>query len=88
MHFPSPVLQVNVSVTDINDNPPSFEVSSVSVSVSEEAKGGTPIYVARAEDKDLGRNGEITYALTKWTGRHKHFEVSELRRGFSPCMLT
>ncbi|NWS23637.1 PCD23 protein, partial [Polioptila caerulea] len=55
--------QVNISVTDINDNPPVFRTKSDKVTISHTQPPGTAVYIARAEDKDSGLNGAIKYSI-------------------------
>ena len=56
-------LLVNISVTDINDNPPLFDQSDYSASINETSQPGSSIVQVRATDQDAGANGEITYRL-------------------------
>ncbi|KFO72827.1 Protocadherin-23, partial [Cuculus canorus] len=56
--------QVNISVIDVNDNPPVFLTKSDKVTISHTQPPGTAIYIAHAEDKDSGLNGEIKYSIT------------------------
>ncbi|NWT34788.1 PCD23 protein, partial [Cardinalis cardinalis] len=55
--------QVNISVTDINDNPPVFLTKSDKVTVSHTQPPGTAVYIAHAEDKDSGLNGAVKYSI-------------------------
>ncbi|NXY31090.1 PCD23 protein, partial [Pomatorhinus ruficollis] len=55
--------QVNISVTDINDNPPVFPTKSDKVTISHTQPPGTAVYIAHAEDKDSGLNGAIKYSI-------------------------
>ncbi|NXB49606.1 PCD23 protein, partial [Leucopsar rothschildi] len=55
--------QVNISVTDINDNPPVFLTKSGKVTISHTQPPGTAIYIAHAEDKDSHLNGAIKYSI-------------------------
>ncbi|NXQ32054.1 PCD23 protein, partial [Alaudala cheleensis] len=55
--------QVNISVTDINDNPPVFPTKSDKVTISHTQPPGTAVYIAHAEDKDSGLNGAIKYRI-------------------------
>ncbi|NWZ41763.1 PCD23 protein, partial [Brachypodius atriceps] len=55
--------QVNISVTDVNDNPPVFPTKSDQVTISHTQPPGTAVYIARAEDKDSGLNGAIKYSI-------------------------
>ncbi|XP_033920339.1 protocadherin-23 [Melopsittacus undulatus] len=55
--------QVNISVIDINDNPPVFLTRSDKVTISHTQPPGTAVYIAHAEDKDSGLNGAIKYSI-------------------------
>ncbi|NWH79199.1 PCD23 protein, partial [Piaya cayana] len=55
--------QVNISVIDVNDNPPVFLTKSDVVTISHTQPPGTAVYVAHAEDKDRGLNGKIKYSI-------------------------
>ncbi|KAM6206681.1 protocadherin-23 [Sarcoramphus papa] len=55
--------QVNISVIDINDNPPVFLTKSDKVTISNTQLPGTAVYIAHAEDKDSGLNGAIKYSI-------------------------
>ncbi|NXO40375.1 PCD23 protein, partial [Locustella ochotensis] len=55
--------QVNISVTDINDNAPVFPTKSDKVTISHTQPPGTAVYIAHAEDKDSGLNGAIKYSI-------------------------
>ncbi|PKU47422.1 protocadherin-23 [Limosa lapponica baueri] len=55
--------QVNISVIDINDNPPVFLTQSDKVTISHTQPPGTAVYIAHAEDKDSGLNGAIKYSI-------------------------
>ncbi|XP_009704464.1 PREDICTED: protocadherin-23, partial [Cariama cristata] len=55
--------QVNISVIDVNDNPPIFPTKSDKVTVSHTQPPGTAVYIAHAEDRDSGLNGAIKYSI-------------------------
>ncbi|KFQ29003.1 Protocadherin-23, partial [Merops nubicus] len=55
--------QVNISVMDVNDNPPVFLTRSDKVTISHTQPPGTTVYIAHAEDKDSGLNGVIKYSI-------------------------
>ncbi|NXI90142.1 PCD23 protein, partial [Psophia crepitans] len=55
--------QVNISVIDVNDNPPVFLTKSDKVTISCTQPPGTAVYIAHAEDKDSGLNGAIKYSI-------------------------
>ncbi|XP_048389754.2 protocadherin-23 isoform X2 [Stegostoma tigrinum] len=55
--------QVNITITDVNDNAPAFYQESESITISKNTLPGTVIFVAYAEDKDSGLNGMVMYSL-------------------------
>lgn len=57
-------LQVNIDIEDINDSVPSFESSTVRISVPENFELGMPFYVVSASDRDSGKSGTVTYRLS------------------------
>lgn len=57
-------LQVNVTILDVNDNPPIFDQSDFSVSLNESVPPGTTVLKVTATDSDLGDNCKITYEVT------------------------
>ncbi|KAK1803047.1 hypothetical protein P4O66_021580, partial [Electrophorus voltai] len=54
-----------VTVTDINDNAPSFSHQQYEASVSENSTVGTDVISVNGTDTDEGPNGAVTYHLTK-----------------------
>ncbi|XP_036911122.1 protocadherin Fat 1 isoform X1 [Sturnira hondurensis] len=54
---------LDVRVLDANDNPPEFLQESYFVEVSEDKEVDSEIIQVEATDKDLGRNGQVTYSL-------------------------
>ncbi|XP_022249667.1 cadherin-related tumor suppressor-like [Limulus polyphemus] len=58
-------LQVNVTVLDVNDNPPLFDHSDYSVSLNESLPPGTTVLQVHATDNDIGDNAKITYFLSQ-----------------------
>lgn len=61
-------LQVNVTILDVNDNPPIFDHSDYAVSLDESVPPGTSVLQVMATDNDLGDNAKITYYLAD----HEH----------------
>ena len=57
------LFQVNISITDVNDNAPNFAVDSIEIPVKEDTSLDSNIYMIHAEDKDSGRNGVVRYLL-------------------------
>uniref|UniRef100_A0ACB8EBN7 Uncharacterized protein n=1 Tax=Sphaerodactylus townsendi TaxID=933632 RepID=A0ACB8EBN7_9SAUR len=56
---------ISVKISDINDNPPSFEKPSYTAYVPENNPSGVSIFMVKASDKDLDRNAQITYSILK-----------------------
>ncbi|KAL7855856.1 hypothetical protein AOLI_G00194600 [Acnodon oligacanthus] len=55
--------QVNISITDTNDNPPVFPKTSDLITISYNTPPGTVLFLAHAHDADSGTNGQIRYSL-------------------------
>ena len=55
---------VNVTINDVNDNTPAFASDKVEVYAVENWPVGHDVYLARAEDKDIGDNAKIVYTIT------------------------
>nr|XP_057919318.1 protocadherin gamma-A11-like isoform X25 [Doryrhamphus excisus] len=60
---PMEFYSVTVEITDINDNPPSFEKNNVQFKISESAVNGAKFILDRAIDEDVGLNGLQSYKL-------------------------
>ena len=58
-------ITVNVTILDLNDNPPTFSRQRYTASVPENATVGTGVVTVAAADPDLGNNGEVTYAINR-----------------------
>ncbi|XP_075682865.1 cadherin-10-like [Rhinoderma darwinii] len=54
---------VNISLTDVNDNPPRFTQNTYHLSVSESSPTGTAVGHIKAVDADIGRNAEVRYRV-------------------------
>ncbi|XP_016121587.1 protocadherin alpha-10-like, partial [Sinocyclocheilus grahami] len=59
--------RVVIKVTDVNDNKPEIEVTSLSNLVPEDSKSGTVISLISVSDKDSGANGKIVCSLSEGT---------------------
>lgn len=55
--------EVNITVIDVNDNHPVFPKASDEVQIPQTTLPGTALYLARAQDKDSGKNGFIRYTI-------------------------
>ncbi|KAK3552271.1 hypothetical protein QTP86_007154 [Hemibagrus guttatus] len=60
-------LQVNVTVQDVNDNPPMFDLEQYQTSVFEDAAVGSSVLQVVATDQDEGANADIRYYLDEGT---------------------
>ena len=58
------VMEVNIAVGDANDHGPRFLNSTYTVVMPESARPQANIVRVMAEDKDIGKNGEIRYHLS------------------------
>ncbi|KAI7801780.1 protocadherin-10b isoform X1 [Triplophysa rosa] len=61
---PLELFRVEIEVVDINDNPPSFPETDITVEISESATPGTRFPLESAYDPDVGSNALRTYDIT------------------------
>ncbi|KAA0719256.1 Cadherin-18 Cadherin-14 [Triplophysa tibetana] len=59
---------VNITLTDVNDNPPRFPQKNYQLYVPESAQVGKAVGKIKANDEDLGINAEMTYKITNEEG--------------------
>ncbi|XP_033222286.1 protocadherin-like wing polarity protein stan isoform X3 [Belonocnema kinseyi] len=59
----SDTTDVEISITDVNDNAPTFELPQYQGSVVEDVLVGTSVLKVTAEDADIGLNGKVRYSL-------------------------
>ncbi|KAK3596475.1 hypothetical protein CHS0354_000944 [Potamilus streckersoni] len=67
-------LFINVTVIDVNDNPPRFTAPSYNITVNEDVSNGSMILTVLATDLDKGYNGLVNYRLSP----HQINEIFEL----------
>lgn len=60
----SSTVQVNIEVSDVNDNSPVFEKFGYEASINENSPLQTIVVHVVANDQDQGLLGEITYTIT------------------------
>ena len=58
-------MTVNVTILDLNDNPPSFLQQRYFATVPENVTVGASVIQVSAEDPDHGDNGEVTYTINR-----------------------
>ncbi|TRY71397.1 hypothetical protein DNTS_003448, partial [Danionella cerebrum] len=56
-------ITLNIQVSDINDNPPTFETQTYEVYLRENNKADTSVCSVRATDPDWRQNGTVLYSL-------------------------
>jgi protocadherin-16/23 len=72
-------LAVNVTILDLNDNPPTFEQQRYHATLAENATVGTSVLSVTAADPDSGPNGEVTYAINRrQSDSQELFAIDEL----------
>ncbi|KAG8442499.1 hypothetical protein GDO86_011333 [Hymenochirus boettgeri] len=55
---------VNITLTDVNDNPPRFSQNSYHLSVPESSAIGSTLGHIKVTDADIGKNAEVEYRIT------------------------
>uniref|UniRef100_A0A3Q2XS24 FAT atypical cadherin 3a n=1 Tax=Hippocampus comes TaxID=109280 RepID=A0A3Q2XS24_HIPCM len=73
----SSLVNVTITVLDINDNPPVFERRDQSVTIPEDVVVGTKMLTVYAASKDIGTNAEITYSIRSGN-EHGKFNIHSL----------
>ena len=58
-------LSVNISIVDVNDNPPIFDHSDYVVSLNESVPPGTTVLQVTATDNDALENARVTYYISE-----------------------
>ncbi|MED6280206.1 Cadherin-18 [Characodon lateralis] len=66
---------INVTLTDVNDNPPKFPQKNYQLYVPESAQVGKPVGKIKANDDDLGVNADIKYSIINSEGANT-FSIS------------
>ncbi|KAK5897966.1 hypothetical protein CgunFtcFv8_015424 [Champsocephalus gunnari] len=66
---------VNVTLGDINDNPPMFDQRLYQMSIPEAAPVGSVVGRIWAKDRDIGLNAEMVYSIIDGDGRDQ-FDIS------------
>ncbi|XP_006629688.1 protocadherin-10 isoform X2 [Lepisosteus oculatus] len=61
---PLELFRVEIEIVDINDNPPGFPETDITVEISESATPGTRFPLESAFDPDVGTNALRTYEIT------------------------
>ncbi|XP_070798674.1 cadherin-6 isoform X2 [Pituophis catenifer annectens] len=59
---------VNITLTDVNDNPPRFPQSAYQFKIGESAPLNSPIGRIKANDADVGPNAEMEYSILEGDG--------------------
>ncbi|XP_043113931.1 protocadherin gamma-C3-like [Puntigrus tetrazona] len=59
---------LSVQVSDVNDNPPEFNLNPIELYMIENNAAGSPILTLSAFDKDLNENSVISYQIIKGNG--------------------
>ncbi|CAI9733513.1 protocadherin beta-15-like isoform X2 [Octopus vulgaris] len=73
------ILNINISIIDLNDNPPVFSKPLYNISIQSTYHKSKPIIVLSVTDADAGENGKITFHFSPKTSdlAKSYFEVNE-----------
>uniref|UniRef100_A0A8C2Z3H7 Cadherin-12 n=1 Tax=Cyclopterus lumpus TaxID=8103 RepID=A0A8C2Z3H7_CYCLU len=69
---------INITLTDVNDNPPMFPQKNYQLYVPESAQVGKAVGKIKANDEDLGINADIKYSIINSEGANM-FSISTER---------
>ncbi|XP_012727358.2 protocadherin gamma-A9 [Fundulus heteroclitus] len=72
------VCKVIIDVLDINDNPPTINIMSVSSIISEDVKVGTVLSMINVQDPDSNENGKVHCTLDQ----HNYFKITSTSKHF------
>ncbi|GAB1604047.1 putative protocadherin beta-18 [Argonauta hians] len=75
------ILEVQIFVTDINDNTPVFSDSRNNISIKNTHPENVPILVLSATDLDSGNNGNVSYQFNSKTSENAKEKFKLLRNG-------
>ncbi|KAM9331907.1 cadherin-18 [Pholidichthys leucotaenia] len=64
---------INITLMDVNDNPPKFPQKNYQLVVLESAQVGKPVGKIKAVDEDLGVNADIKYSIMNSEGANTFF---------------
>ncbi|CAI9733468.1 protocadherin beta-15-like [Octopus vulgaris] len=72
------ILDIEISVIDVNDNRPTFTQKSYNTTISDTHHISSPVFVLSATDLDSGQNGNINYFLHRNTNEYdkKYFKLN------------
>lgn len=74
------ILDVYITVTDINDNTPVFSKKVYNVSIENEVSDMSPVAILFARDLDSGHKGKVSYHFSSQTSDivKTHFKLNEI----------
>ena len=73
----SSVINVNIAIDDVNDNPPRFEQNPIRVSVVENKPIGSTIHTFTTTDADSGTRGRAKYTIVSQSLNESLFRINE-----------
>ena len=75
---PKDILNVHITVSDVNDNPPIFSENVYNVTIKNKPDATLPVTTLSVKDLDLGKNGKIVYSFSSKTSdiAKSHFDLN------------
>jgi hypothetical protein len=55
---------LTIKIIDENDNPPQFTENLYTRKIKEDSSNGAVVVTLKADDKDIGLNGKVSYIIT------------------------
>ena len=68
---------VDITLTDVNDNPPFLPTTLYSATISEEAAVGSTVLIVSASDRDSGNNGKLVFNIIGVEPSNPPFALSD-----------
>ena len=73
----SSIVNVNIAVDDVNDNPPRFDQNPIRVTVVENKPIGSTVHTFTTTDADSGTRGRAKFEIVSQSGNESLFRINE-----------
>ena len=77
-HPKSSLINVNITITDVNDNTPTFEHDPVTFTIRENVPNNTIVHTFSATDRDSGNFGQVHYEILSQSPDKVWFKIDRI----------